>query len=137
MSRETNHNIKSIYTASNHNWKLFVDGEDKGSIIGQTDYDTDISEIHISGKSATYSGNGIYFNDIIVRKYTSPEPTVTVKCISDLNGDTRITPADAAITLQLAATGGWDSAADVNRDSRITTLDALMILRAADETITL
>ncbi|PXF61588.1 MAG: hypothetical protein C4B59_03290 [Candidatus Methanogaster sp.] len=81
LSRETNHNIKLIYTASSHNWKLFVDGEDKGSIIGSTDYDTDISEIHISGKSATGSGNGAYFDDIIVCKYTSPGPTVTVKYI--------------------------------------------------------
>ncbi|RLG28942.1 hypothetical protein DRO03_08540 [Methanosarcinales archaeon] len=49
----------------------------------------------------------------------------------DLNGDSQITPADAAIALQLAATGGWDANADVNHDSRITSLDALMIMQAA------
>ena len=42
-----------------------------------------------------------------------------------------LTPADAAIALQLAASGGWDSAADVDGDNRITSLDALMILQAA------
>ena len=42
--------------------------------------------------------------------------------------------ADAAIALQIAATGGWDANADVNHDSRITSLDALMILQAAAET---
>jgi hypothetical protein len=40
-------------------------------------------------------------------------------------------PPDAAIALQLAATGGWDPAADVNGDRRIISLDALMILHAA------
>ena len=55
----------------------------------------------------------------------------------DLNGDNQITPADAAIALQLAATGGWDPAADVSGDNRITSLDALMILQAAADAITL
>ncbi|MHC1574604.1 MAG: hypothetical protein ACXQTY_02195 [Candidatus Methanogasteraceae archaeon] len=48
-----------------------------------------------------------------------------------------IAPADAAIALRLAATGGWDPAADVDGDSRITSLDALMILRAAAGAIAL
>ena len=39
--------------------------------------------------------------------------------------------ADAAIALQLAASGGWDPAADVNGDGQVTSLDALMILQAA------
>ncbi len=49
----------------------------------------------------------------------------------DLNGDDQITPADAAIALQLAASGGWNLAADVNSDACITSLDALMIMQAA------
>ncbi|KAF5414572.1 MAG: hypothetical protein C5S48_08330 [Candidatus Methanogaster sp.] len=55
----------------------------------------------------------------------------------DLNHDDQITPADAAIALQLAASGGWDPAADVDGDRRITSLDALMILQAAGGAITL
>jgi hypothetical protein len=55
----------------------------------------------------------------------------------DLNGDNHITPADAAIALRLAATGGWDSAADVDGDNHITSLDALMILQAAADAIDL
>jgi hypothetical protein len=55
----------------------------------------------------------------------------------DLNGDNQITPADAAIALQLAATGGWDPAADIDGDRRITSLDALMILQAAAGAIAL
>ena len=49
----------------------------------------------------------------------------------DLNHDGILTPADAAIALQIAAGGGWDPAADVDGDRRITSLDALMILQAA------
>ena len=50
----------------------------------------------------------------------------------DVNHDGVITPADAAIALKLAATGGWDSAADVDGDNHTTSLDALMILQAAE-----
>jgi len=49
----------------------------------------------------------------------------------DLNGDRRLTPADAAIALQLAASGDWNSDADVSGDGSVTSLDALMILQAA------
>jgi parallel beta-helix repeat protein len=55
----------------------------------------------------------------------------------DLNGDNRITPADAAIALRIAASGGWDADADVSRDGSVTSLDALMILQAAAGTIEL
>ncbi|MEA1869453.1 MAG: hypothetical protein U9N09_04800 [Euryarchaeota archaeon] len=34
--------------------------------------------------------------------------------------DGTLTPADAAIALKLAATGGWDAAADIDGDRRIT-----------------
>ncbi|MEA3324094.1 MAG: hypothetical protein U9Q37_03005, partial [Euryarchaeota archaeon] len=53
----------------------------------------------------------------------------------DLNHDGTLTPADAAIALHPAATGGWDPAADVDGDRRITSLDALMILKAAADGI--
>jgi hypothetical protein len=49
----------------------------------------------------------------------------------DLNGDGRLTPADAAIALEIAASGGWDTNADVSDDGSVTSLDALMILQAA------
>jgi hypothetical protein len=49
----------------------------------------------------------------------------------DLNGDYALTPADAAIALWIAASGGWDANADVSGDNRVTSLDALMILQAA------
>ncbi|NOQ34253.1 MAG: hypothetical protein GQ567_08710 [Methanosarcinales archaeon] len=49
----------------------------------------------------------------------------------DLNFDGVLTPADAAIALELAARGDWDPAADVDCDWRVTSVDALIILQAA------
>ena len=49
----------------------------------------------------------------------------------DLNHDGRVTTADAAIALQLAASGRWCADADVSGDGQVTSLDALMILQAA------
>ncbi|MEA1866160.1 MAG: NosD domain-containing protein, partial [Euryarchaeota archaeon] len=49
----------------------------------------------------------------------------------DLNRDGNITPADAAIALQIAASGAHNPAADVSGDNHVTSLDALMILQAA------
>jgi hypothetical protein len=46
-------------------------------------------------------------------------------------GDGNIMTADAAIALQLAATGAHNPAADVSGDNCVTSLDALMILQAA------
>lgn len=54
----------------------------------------------------------------------------------DLNGDNRLTPADAVIALRLASRGAHDPAADVSGDGSVTSLDALMILRAAADSTT-
>ena len=55
----------------------------------------------------------------------------------DLDRDGEITAADAAIALQLAVSGEYDTAADVSGNGRVTSLDALMILQAAAGAITL
>jgi nitrous oxidase accessory protein NosD len=60
-------------------------------------------------------------------------PMISVR--GDLNSDGILTPADAAIALQLAATGAQDPAADVSGDGCVTSLDALMILQAAADNI--
>ena len=54
----------------------------------------------------------------------------------DVNGDGRITPADAAIVLQMAVLGEYSKMADVSDDNSVTSLDALMILQEVDEDIT-
>lgn len=53
----------------------------------------------------------------------------------DLNGDGVITPADAAIVLQIVVRGEYSADADVSGDHRITSLDALTILQAAAEEV--
>ena len=64
-------------------------------------------------------------------------PSLPMSKKGDLNGDDQITPADAAIALQLAASGAHDPAADVSGDGCVTSLDALMILQAAADAIDL
>ena len=49
----------------------------------------------------------------------------------DLNDDGTLTPADAAIALEMAVRGEYSDIADVSGDHRVTSLDALMILRMA------
>ncbi len=46
----------------------------------------------------------------------------------DLNHDSMVTSADAAIVLEMAARGEWSAEADVDGDSVVTSLDALMVL---------
>jgi len=55
----------------------------------------------------------------------------------DLNSDGDITPADAAIALQMAVRGEYTVAADVSRDRQVNALDALMILQTAAGAISL
>ena len=70
-------------------------------------------------------------------KFWQPVHTTARPVTGDLNGDDRITPADAVIALAFAAGGSAScdaatlAAADVSGDNRVTSLDALMILQAA------
>ena len=57
--------------------------------------------------------------------------TTNIAQKGDLNGDRLLTPADAAIALQIAASGAHNDTADVSGDGHVTSLDALMILQAA------
>jgi hypothetical protein len=56
-------------------------------------------------------------------------------CPGDVNGDGKITPADAVIALQMAVRGDYNKIADVSGDGSVTSLDALMILQAAAKNI--
>jgi len=61
------------------------------------------------------------------------QPSPSQKC--DLNGDNKITPADAVIALTIAASGGENHYADVDGDGKVTAPDGLMILQAAADNI--
>jgi len=55
----------------------------------------------------------------------------TQQPLGDLNHDGVITPADAAIALQMTVRGQYSEDADVSGDRKVTSLDALLILQAA------
>ena len=61
----------------------------------------------------------------------------TLPLKGDLNRDGVITPADAAIALQMAVRGEYSEDADVSGDHKVTSLDALMILQVAADNIEL
>ena len=71
---------------------------------------------------------------------TGSKPILVVESMvtGDLNGDSELTAADAAIALQMAVGARTTfTAADVSGDGSVTSLDALMILQAARGAITL
>lgn len=80
------------------------------------------------------SDDGGWSGSAYIYDIQTPEPQIT----GDLNGDDRLTPADAVIALRMAA-GSCEptSAADVSNDGVVSSLDALMILQAATAAITL
>jgi len=51
----------------------------------------------------------------------------------DVNDDGEINSADAAIVLQMAVCGDYNTIADINHDNSVTSLDALMILQVVEE----
>ena len=69
--------------------------------------------------------NGDWSGSEYIYDIRTTEPLIT----GDLNGDDRLTPADAVIALRMAA-GCCEptTAADVNSDGAVNSLDALMIL---------
>jgi hypothetical protein len=98
------------------------------------------------GQSVSISGDyaivGAYCDDdygensgsAYIYDIPTPGPSIT----GDLNGDFRITPADALIALKMAAGSRKSTtAADVNNDGMVSSLDSLMILQAAAGPITL
>ena len=62
---------------------------------------------------------------------TSKTITISIPLKGDLDGDNQITSTDAAIALNFAVRGEYDTAADVSGDGRVTSLDALIILQMA------
>jgi len=63
---------------------------------------------------------------------------VFIADLGDVNHDGSITPADATITLRMAAGAvPPNGEADMNRDGAVTSLDALMILQVVSGAITI
>ena len=87
--------------------------------------------------STTMGGNfNPYGNPINVTTYNATF-TIDALKIGDVNGDGKITSADAVIALQMAVCGEYSDVADVSGDNSVTSLDVLMIQQAAINNITL
>ena len=133
-----------LYTLSSNNtlyYNNFIDN------TGGNAYDEGIYNQWDSGSAGNYwsdyagndtDGDGIGDDPYYIQGYAGSVDRYplmhswnTTSQRGDLNGDGTLTPADAAIALQLAASGGWDANADVSGDGHVTSLDALMILQAA------
>jgi parallel beta-helix repeat protein len=120
-------NTQNAYDTGTNQWDSGSEGNYYSDYTG-TDNNTDgIGEDPYS----ILGGGGSVDHFPLMQPWTPPQN-------GDLNGDDRITPADAAIVLAFAVGGGSAScdpamlsAADVSGDNRVTSLDALMILQAA------
>jgi parallel beta-helix repeat protein len=66
-----------------------------------------------------------------VDRYPLMQPWEKPPLKGDLDGDDKITSADAAIALQMSVCSKYCSTADVSGDGRVTSLDALIILQMA------
>ena len=72
-----------------------------------------------------------YDGDLAGDYATTDAFSVDNRVRGDLNHDGNVTPADAAIALQIAVSGEYVPEADIDGNGCVTSLDALMIMQAA------
>ena len=131
--------IIAQYSLNNISWFDADVGEGGDGMIdvASTPAGVDHTFVWASGIDIPYMNATVYFRigpydgGMAGDYVTTAAFSVDNRVRGDLNRDGDITPADAAIALQLAASGAQNPAADVNDDGRIAPLDALMILQAA------
>jgi len=131
--------IIAQYSLNNISWFDADVGEGGDGMIdvASTPAGVDHTFVWASGMDIPYRNATVYFrigpyDGGMAGDYaTTGAFSVDNRVRGDLNHDGHITSADAAIALQLAASGAQNPAADVNDDGRIASLDALMILQAA------
>lgn len=145
--------IIAQYSLNNITWHYAGMGEGGDGMIDVTSTPAGVDHTFVwaSGTDIPYRNATVYFriraNDCdLASDYARTDVFfVDNRVHGDLNCDGTLTPADAAITLQIAASGGSASYdpcdarahADVSGDGRVTSLDALMILQAAAGSIEL
>ncbi|RZN34964.1 MAG: hypothetical protein EF813_09390 [Methanosarcinales archaeon] len=163
--QSSDNNILTANTASDNNRGISIRGSSnnntlyQNNLINNTDYNAydECTNTWDSGSAGNYysnyngtdtDGDGIGDTPYSIPGGSSIDRfplmhpwTDTPPQIGDLNGDDQVTPADAAIALQLAAGGSscdptMLAAADVSGDDRVTSLDALMILQVAASSTT-
>jgi len=137
--------IIAQYSRNNITWFNAGVGEGGDGMIdvASTPAGVDHTFVWASGTGIPHTNATVHFR---IRSYdgalasdyaTTDAFSVDNRVRGDLNRDNQITPADAAIALQITAGGSasYDfttlAAADVSGDHCVTSLDALMILQAA------
>ena len=88
----------------------------------------DVLSFSVNGGTAT---NHTVTDEIGAGGFEQNLTVPMIQIAGDVNGDGRLTAADAAIVLQMAVRGECSDTADVSGDGIVTSLDALMILQAA------
>ena len=101
-------------------------------------YWSDYEEKHLNASEIGVSGiwdapYGISGDAGAQDHYPLMQPSPSQK--GDLNGDNKITPADAVIALTIAVSGGVNYNADIDENGCVNALDACMILQAAADNI--
>ncbi|PXF57797.1 MAG: hypothetical protein C4B59_14515 [Candidatus Methanogaster sp.] len=129
------HHRKVGYVADRDLFIVNVSSPTAPTLAGSYDNAGDAKDVAVSGNYAYVAD---YTNGLVILR--TDVPVTPPK--GDLNHDGYLTPADAAIALQIA-TGirpcdpATLAAADVSGDNRVTSLDALILLQAATDAITL
>ncbi|MHC1575266.1 MAG: right-handed parallel beta-helix repeat-containing protein [Candidatus Methanogasteraceae archaeon] len=134
MHIETDDNTLTGNTANNNRVGLYLGVNSSGNVVSGNIFCSNLiydirDEGGNSGDDNTCDLTGNWNDSETTGCTHSCPPSEGSK--GDLNGDGTITTADAAIALQLAASGEWCAEADVDCDRQVTSLDALMILQAA------
>jgi parallel beta-helix repeat protein len=113
-----------------YDYKGFNDW-DKGAIIGGNYWSDHNCTGNPSNGTEPYTKIDTDAGAVDNYPFGGPGGWIIIPQKGDLNGNGNVTPADAAIALQIAAIGAHNDAADVSGDGSLTSLDALMILQAA------
>lgn len=115
-----------------YNWQYYsnqdFDGDNLNDILIHTGISLSYTGIYAPTKVCAVKGND---GTSLWCKPSVPP------VIGDLNGDGKLTPADAVIALNIAVSGDYNEYADVNDDGAVNSLDVLMILQGAASSVTI
>jgi hypothetical protein len=130
----TLHEFSDISSEDAYKMSFAVGAGTSGFLRTEGDYTVGLN-IYTTGVGGEYNEDGYELYLVPDRAFVSYRYGITANdpegypC-GDVNHDCVVTPADAVIALNLAASGEYNRDADVSNDSKVTSLDALMILQS-------
>ncbi|MEA3282602.1 MAG: dockerin type I repeat-containing protein, partial [Euryarchaeota archaeon] len=131
----TPHEFSNMSSEDAYKMSFAVGTGTSGLLRTEGDYTVGLN-IYTTGIGGEYNEDGYELYLVPDRAFVSYRCGITANdpeeypC-GDVNHDCMVTPADAVIALNLAASGEYNRDADVNNDCKVTSLDALMILQVA------